>query len=63
MANIADCPTGKVGHPTRRLAKGYLKKLTPGGARRLHVYLCPHCEKWHIGSVTMDELTRLRDRG
>jgi hypothetical protein len=60
--NIAGCATGKVSHRTRREAKAYLKRLTPGGSRRLHVFRCETCGKWHIGSVTMAELTELRRR-
>jgi hypothetical protein len=48
------CPSGKTHHLTRKDAKlAYSRALAQGWkpGYRLHVYRCPVCGLWHIGTL------------
>lgn len=55
-----DCPTGKRPHYTSAGAMAQLRALAASGyATRgaMHPYLCPHCDRWHVGHLPSGRTT------
>ena len=48
---VSCCPrSGKVRHPSRAGAKRHLRTLVGCYGYAGHIYRCPACAGWHVGS-------------
>jgi hypothetical protein len=46
--------SGKKPHRTRGAATAAMRAHIAAGAKRLNVYCCPHCARWHVGHLPYD---------
>lgn len=59
-ASTAHCPTGKRAHATRADAKRFAKANMAKHHRKMRVYLCPHCEFFHLTKVGASKSASIR---